>query len=443
MYKSTNNDNDLLDKPIPLKDILFTGVSDDWRKLLDTEELDDILEILTEEKGIVPGYDKIFEFARLTKLSKIKVVILGQDPYPTAGDAHGLAFSCLTCIPNTLRNIYKCLIKTKLINEMPTIGNLTYWAEQGVLLLNSSLTARVGKSNAHCKIWVEYTDGIIKKLSHMKSETNSIKHYKIFMLWGKDAKKKRDLIHDKCKIMEWSHPSPNAVAAGYSFDNCDHFIRANKMLKRVGIIDWNVSAESSEVEKTLQMTSMKTVVFTDGSCNPNKLCPEAVAGYAAIFVLGQFMDTVIYGNLDNSKHYASNQRAEGMAIYQALMFLLKHVSEWESVIFISDSDFWINMIETYMPNWAMCDIDFNDKKNSDLTIPMWKVYTQLIHEFGKEIELRHVRSHNKNGWKDRKEGTYERFCYDNNDLVDQFAGYARKNIKKGNIVIERLDVIDE
>lgn len=422
-----------------LKDILFNDISDDWRKLLDTDDLDNILESLVEEKGLVPSFDKMFEFARLTKLSEIKVVILGQDPYPTAGDAHGLAFSCLTCIPGALRNIYKCLLKSKLIDEMPNSGNLTYWAEQGVLLLNSSLTAMVGKPNIHRKLWLKYTDNLIKNLSYLKSQTKSIKHYKIFMLWGNDATKKRNIINDKCKIMEWSHPSPNAVAAGYSFDNCDHFTRANKMLKTVGVIDWNVSAESSEVENALQMTNMKTVVFTDGSCNPNKLCPEAVAGYAAVFVLGQFMDTVIYGNLDNSKHYASNQRAEGMAIYQALLFLLKHINDWQSVIFVSDSDFWIKMIETYMPNWVTQDIDFSDKKNSDLTVPMWKVYMSLLHDFGKEIEFRHVRSHNKNGWKDRKEGSYERFCYENNDLADKFAGFARKHIKKGDVITERIE----
>ena len=213
-------------------------------------------------------------------------------------------------------------------------------------------------------------------------------------------------------------------------------------MKPVGPIDWNVTAESSEVEKMFQMTSMRTVIFTDGSCNPNKLCPEAVAGYAAVFVLGQFMDTVVYGNLDTKKNYASNQRAEGMAIYQALLYLKKHVGEWNSAVFVSDSDFWIKMIEVYMPSWEVSGSSFKDKKNSDLTIPLWEIYNCLTGEFAKEIEFRHVRSHNKSGWKNKKDDSYEKFCYDNNELADEFAKYARLSIKKGDVICERVKVVE-
>lgn len=420
------------------KDEIFAGVSQEWRDILDNDDLDTCLAQISTCDDLVPCASHIFEFARRTPLSSIKVVILGQDPYPKQSDAHGLAFSCMTHVPASLKNIYRCLMHSGLINSMPDTGDLTYWAKQGVLLLNCSLTATVGKSNVHRAIWKKYTDRLIQTLSQQTSQVGTTKFYRIFMLWGGDAKSKKRFIHERCKILEWTHPSPLSVAGGHPFKTCPHFIKANKLLRHIGGIDWNVCPPLSIVNHRFNLQDGCTVVFTDGSCSPNKRCKEAVAGYAAIFVLGAFQDTVIYGNLDTSKKYASNQRAEGFAIYQTMVFLQNHISEWDSVIFVSDSDFWIKMIEQYMPAWEEQSLDFKEKANADLTRPMWELYTQLIYVHEKKIEFRHVASHNKSGWKDKPSASYEKFCYDSNDLADRFAGYAREQVSPGDLIIEPL-----
>ena len=435
------------------KDILFEGVSAEWREFLDNDLLDEALEELGEEgNDIVPPAALVFEFARLTPFSKIKIVICGQDPYPKAGYAHGLAFSCLVGVPGSLRNIYKCLKKTKWIETIPKSGDLTYWAEQGVLLVNGALTTRVGLANAHKDIWKDYTDKLFAGLSSHVSKfsvdvavkgsddtkTKVINHHPIFMLWGNYAKKKATLLDAKCTILTWNHPSPLAQSR-YPFIDCSHFNDANRKLRNVGPIDWNQSIPESYVETRFEMNENRVVAFTDGSCNPNKICPEAIAGYAATFVLGKFKDVAIYGNLQNRPNFASNQRAEGMAIHRVLMYLKDHIHEWEECIIVTDSDFWIKMINDYMPGWDAKQMDFMERKNPDITIPLWDLHNCLTYEFGKTVEFRHVRSHDKDGWSKYEPDTYEYFCYFNNDYVDELAGYARKALKPGEHIIDEVE----
>ena len=131
---------------------LFSDIEKNWLKLLTGNNLKKPLinAINVLEKGdikqITPCPNDIFNFTRRTRLGSIKVIIIGQDPYPKQGDAHGYSFSSLSKkVPGSLRNIYKCLLKSGLINEIPRSSDLTKWADQGVLLLNSSLTTLVGK----------------------------------------------------------------------------------------------------------------------------------------------------------------------------------------------------------------------------------------------------------------------------------------------------------
>jgi len=464
------------------KDILFKDVSLDWRNILDNALLDEILQYLHQEPidKITPSPQYIFEFARITPLKSIKVVIIGQDPYPKKGDAHGLAFSCKQGIPKSLNNIFLCLKKHNLLWRQPNHGDLTKWAECGILLLNCALTTRINQPNAHRLLWQDYTKNLIITLSNLKScaqhtiETNtnpiqdittemanvmienkdnivsqtklnhkfdqskkSIKFYKIFLLWGNNARSYKSIINKKCIILEWTHPSPLAQSKQL-FTDCDHFTRVNKLLKRIGPIPWHVIIQN-KVERSFNLTPTKTVIFTDGSCSPNKLCKEAIAGYAAVFVLGQFKDIIIYGNIDNQQYFASNQRAEGMAIYKTFQYLYKNINKWTECIIVSDSDFWIKMIEYYMPMWNAQNLDFKLKKNSDITIPMWKLYYKLIKGHNKNIKFRHVRSHNKDNWASYPYNSYEYFCYHNNDYVDQMAAYARINLKPGQLVIEKVE----
>lgn len=413
------------------KEILFAGVSDEWLKLLDNDKLDIIIKQLAQANNITPPEDKIFEFARLTNFGDIKVVIIAQDPYPRAGDAHGLALSCLTNIPASLLNIYKCLVHNKLISKIPDTGDLSYWAEQGVLLLNCALTTVTGKSNEHAKIWESYTNDLISGLSKNKL---------IFMLWGNFAQAKKKFINDSAHILEWTHPSPLAQHK-QSFIDCDNFTMANKLLKKAGLepIDWNVTKTPSEVDMYFSMNKNKQVVFTDGSCNPNKLCPEALAGYAAVFVLGTMTDTILYGNIANRPHYASNQRAEGIAIYETLQYLKLHLNEWNSCIIVSDSDFWIKMYTIYMPSWDMHDTDFSEKKNSDISIPAYNLYKELTIEHNKEIEFRHVPSHDKHKWSSEPKTSYKYFCNTQNEYVDNLCKYARLNLKPGQNIVSKAE----
>jgi uracil-DNA glycosylase len=404
-------------------DVLFADVPADWFDLLDNKLLYAALHELADCKSLSPPVEKIFEFARLTDLSTIRCVILGQDPYPKAGDAHGLAFSCLTGIPASLRNIYKCLINHKCIESMPEHGDLSHWAKQGVLLINTALTTKTTASNVHKAIWAEYTKYIIQQISKRSTKEKPI----IFMLWGNPAKTYADIIDDNCIIMQYGHPSPLAQSH-QNFLLCTHFVDVNKILKqkKLPLIDWNVDEQPNDIDKGFSMHKKKVVAFSDGSCEPNKKCPESRAGYGAYFVLGPFADVILYGNLSVVPYYATNIRAEGMAILKILEYLNKRSNEWTECDIVSDSDLWIKMITVYIPNWVNTSVDFSEKDNCDITTKMWDVWTELTIEKEKGIKFLHIASHGKDkSYKNASEGTYKAFCYNHNDYVDRLAKYAR------------------
>ena len=164
-----------------------------------------------------------------------KVVIIGQDPYHGLDQANGLCFSVNEGVahPPSLVNIFK-EIETDLGVSYPKSGNLIRWADQGVLLLNASLTVRGHQAGSHQNMgWEQFTDAVIKKLSEEKNDL-------IFLLWGGFAKKKAKLIdHSKHHILKSGHPSPLSANRGYWFGN-EHFSQTNQILKRNGelAIDW-------------------------------------------------------------------------------------------------------------------------------------------------------------------------------------------------------------
>ena len=409
-------------------EVVFKDISIEWKTIL-SELLPIIYNnlVIVYKKNpdlvITPPIEKIFEFARLTKLNEIKVCIIGQDPYPKEGYATGLAFSCNNKVPLSLKNIYHSLLKHKLINEMPTTGNLNTWAKQGVLLINRYLTTQVGKPLAHAKVWNNYVIHIIQKIS----ETRPI----IFMLWGNNAIEIEEYLDEKAIVMKWSHPSPMAQIK-QSFADCDHFIEANKILKSKceTEIKWVVEESLSNIEKEFCVTPNTIIIFTDGSCYPNNTSEKSRGGYAAYITYGSLNDTVLYGSIEIKDNYATNQRAEGAAIYHSLLYLEKNIDKWDKLIFVTDSEFWINMFEKYMPKWAI-DNSFNTHKNPDITEVMYNIYSNLITIHDKKIIFRHIKSHNKSGWKDKPKNSYEYFCYENNNYVDEYATYARKNCNPG------------
>jgi uracil-DNA glycosylase len=190
-----------------------------------------------QKKTIYPPGPLIFNAFTQTPYDKVKVVLLGQDPYHGQGQAHGLCFSVPDDLPPppSLINIYK-EIESDTGSGMPArYGNLTKWAQQGVLLLNAFLTVRANEPASHSKIgWEEFTNSVISKLSN---EKNGI----VFLLWGKFAQEKQSLIDEtKHFVLKAAHPSPFSADKG--FFGCKHFSKTNQLLIQQGKepIDWKL-----------------------------------------------------------------------------------------------------------------------------------------------------------------------------------------------------------
>lgn len=186
-------------------------------------------------KIIFPPAPLIFNAFNTTPFDQVKVVILGQDPYHGDGQAHGLSFSVPDGIkpPPSLVNIFKEL-RADIGMEIPTSGNLTKWAEQGVLLLNAMLTVEAHQAASHQKKgWEEFTNAVIRKISEKKEGV-------VFILWGRYAQEKAALIDaNKHYILTSAHPSPFSAT---KFLGCKHFSKTNELLKKQGLkpIDWTL-----------------------------------------------------------------------------------------------------------------------------------------------------------------------------------------------------------
>ena len=188
----------------------------------------------THNKTIYPPKDQMFNAFDLSSFKNTKVIILGQDPYHNEGQAHGLSFSVPDGIrvPPSLRNIYQELSSDLSITPSQS-GNLTHWATQGVLLLNSALTVEKNLPGSHAKSgWVDFTDTVIDILNEKKQNL-------VFLLWGAYAQKKTELIdQDKHLVLTTAHPSPFSAHKG--FFGCKHFSKTNDYLKihKLKTINW-------------------------------------------------------------------------------------------------------------------------------------------------------------------------------------------------------------
>lgn len=215
-----------------------------WKEALksgfDTSEWETLSEFVRVEyqtRSVYPPPKLIFNAFELTPFDKVKVVILGQDPYHGARQAHGLCFSVPEDVrlPPSLQNIYKEL-ERDLGVPMQATGNLERWAKQGVLLLNATLTVRAGEPGSHQgKGWETFTDLVIQKL-------NNGKEHLVFMLWGNYAKQKGAFIdREKHLVLEAPHPSPYSAHSG--FFGCKHFSKANEYLesKEMQPIVWGLN----------------------------------------------------------------------------------------------------------------------------------------------------------------------------------------------------------
>jgi uracil-DNA glycosylase len=214
-----------------------------WKRILWDEfqapYFSELKAFLVEEKlrhTVYPPGKLIFNAFHHTPFDRVKVVILGQDPYHGPGQAHGLCFSVPPGItpPPSLVNIFKEL-HTDLGVPLPANGNLEKWADQGVLLLNATLTVRAGQAGSHQnKGWETFTNKVIAQVSEKKSGV-------VFMLWGRYAQAKETLIDGlRHLILKAPHPSPFSAHSG--FFGCRHFSRANSFLEKQGMkaINWSL-----------------------------------------------------------------------------------------------------------------------------------------------------------------------------------------------------------
>ena len=222
-------------------EFLFNQVNNEWLSIFKNEInkkyfkfIIEELESCAEENILCPSPKNIFKAFKKTSFSNLKVVIVGQDPYHGRGQANGLSFAVSNdqITPPSLKNIFN-EIENDLKKRPNTKKNLESWADQGVLMLNSSLSVKSGKPNSHQNLgWNKFTDKILKHISENKNNV-------VFFLWGNFAKQKQELIdRNKHLILSSSHPSP--LSSYISFNGCKHFSKSNKYLKQNNLneINW-------------------------------------------------------------------------------------------------------------------------------------------------------------------------------------------------------------
>lgn len=212
---------------------MHVQIHESWKKVLADEFAADYFTDLTRQvrkeylsRTIFPPPKLVFNAFNRCHYNTLKVVILGQDPYHGPRQAHGLSFSVQDGIrtPPSLRNIYK-EIESDIGTKPPHSGNLEHWADQGILLLNATLTVRKGEAGSHQGLgWEQFTDAVIRKISDEKDHL-------VFMLWGKFAQEKgKHIDYTKHLVLQAPHPSPFSAHTG--FLGCKHFSKANTYLEK-------------------------------------------------------------------------------------------------------------------------------------------------------------------------------------------------------------------
>ncbi len=347
---------------------IFNHISPEWDDII---QKDDFLETYARvpDIEIFPPEELLLNAFRYTTPSKLKVVILGQDPYPSPNYACGLSFSCNCAIPASLKNIYKAIDP----EYKWTNGCLKHWAIQGILFLNCSLSTIPFKSNVHSHIWRNYTDKLIERIS---SNTSNI----LFLLWGNFAKDKAKLINGH-KILTYTHPSPlgdNRLPSEKKFMNCPHF---------------------KEILKTYPNFTFKKInirIYTDGACKGNNTKTNRIGGYGVYITTyeGGCFTHSIYGRL-SEKILPTNNRAEIMAMIKAFQWIKNMDFHPDNVDFdiYTDSELLFKTITKFMVNWDMNDPN-PSFKNPDMIRILYR-FNNYLAKKNYNIKFYHIRGHQK------------------------------------------------
>jgi uracil-DNA glycosylase len=342
----------------------LNGCTRDWLQIIQPlgAELIQVLEIINYGNiQFTPKPVDMFNFAKFPLLDT-KVIIIGMDPYPTAGDAHGLSFSSLASgCPASVNRIFGTLVANKLLEKKPPNWNLTGWALQGVLLLNSALSVQVGKPGSHIKHWRPFMNKLITAI------INTLRDEKIvWCLWGNDAQQLYDSLmvdkSDKHVILRGVHP---VAMVKPSFNDCTHFLEISKLWPDFIWDVWNP-----------QLTEVH--LYTDCSARNNQ-SPECQASWGVVCTRGVWKGRSWNGIVEPfGDARPTNIRGEGFGLIKALMLAQKLQRYGIGVKIFTDSKFWLDMLYTYIPRWVEQSVDFNKKKNPDIVQKIWPLFQSVM-----------------------------------------------------------------
>jgi uracil-DNA glycosylase len=392
------------------KDELLRGVDlGGWGPFIDAEGLSAALAAL-DARGdagcLAPPAELIFEALRYSGPESVRVVIVAQDPYPTPAEAQGLCFSVPrgVALPPSLKRIFGCLSRAGLRRERaveghgtPVSGDLRPWAVQGVLLLNATLTTRVGARRAHAEEWAAFVETFLRRFCADRAAAGRCLH---FLLWGGDARAFAPLARKHGHaVHEYTHPSPMADARlppQSRFRECRHFETVNAALRAEGrrAIVWDNLAP--------------VVAFSDGACSRNGK-PGARASFAALVTGGQFGVSAVRGEV-RPFEYAfadeadpergvvptdvpaapSNNRGELLGLAYCALALLRGCAAGR-VELVTDSKISARTLDTWLPARLKKGTS-HELKNLDLVMVAWRLL-ELLRARAAEVALTHVHSH--------------------------------------------------
>jgi uracil-DNA glycosylase len=337
----------------------------DWREILLYDGGVKLANVLTKVKNDLvtnnvacsPPPSDIFNAFYATPLNNVKVILLGQDPYPNPDNAMGLSFSVRSgvTVPPSLRNIYACLVSQGLMKAKPKHGDLRYWAKQGVLLLNTALTTRASESKKHVDFWTEYLQEVFKRIVTRMSTTNG----GAVLLLGNEARdfavKIKEPINGATPVryFHWGHPSPLSKVnkdplSPYNFIKCTVFNSCNDHLAKtlhLAPIDWEADYTVESMAEFKPLVDKVLYVFSDGSSN------NTGAGWAAVAALGERMICTCAVGLT-----ATNNQMELTGIIKGLqlaLYIIQQPKQAEEsavtrVVFVTDSQYTIGSLWTWL-----------------------------------------------------------------------------------------------